>query len=63
VSSVLSGEGRIIVQSEANKPVKVLVYVPLEVARDSQFPFHNSGPVNVWVDSVGGKLLISPMQS
>lgn len=45
-------------QGEAAKPAKVLVYVPLDVARDSQFPFRDSGPVNVWVDSVGGKLII-----
>lgn len=49
-----------IVQGEVGKPAKVLVYVPLDVAKDSQFPFRGSGPVNVWVDSAGGKLIIEP---
>jgi hypothetical protein len=50
---MLSGAGRIIVQREDDRAVKVLVYVPIDVARDSQFPFQDSGPVNVRVESKG----------
>jgi len=35
---VLEGECRIIVQGDG-KVKKVLIYVPLDIARDSQFPF------------------------
>jgi hypothetical protein len=55
---VLSGEGRIIVQRDEDRAVKVLVYVPIDVARDSQFPFQDSGPVNVRVDSKDGTLIV-----
>lgn len=44
---MLTGEGRVIVQRDADRPTKVLVYVPLDVARDSQFPFQESTAVNV----------------
>lgn len=60
---MLSGVGRVIVQGEAGKMAKVLVYVPLDVAKDSQFPFQDSGPVNVWVDPSGGKLIIEPLKA
>lgn len=52
-----------IVQGEAGKLAKVLVYVPLDVAKDSQFPFQDSCSVNVWVDPSGGKLIIEPAKA
>lgn len=60
---VLRGEGRVIVQREADRAVKVLVYIPLDVARDSQFPFQDSGPVNVRVESKEGTLIVEPSRS
>jgi len=38
---VLEGKCRIIIQN-GNRPKKVLVYIPLEIARDSQFPYKKS---------------------
>lgn len=45
-------------QREDDRAVKVLVYVPIDVARDSQFPFQDSGPVNVRVESKDGTLIV-----
>jgi hypothetical protein len=50
VRKVLSGTGRVIVQRDAERAVKVLVYVPLDVARDSRFPFQDSAAVRVSLD-------------
>jgi len=46
---MLEGEGRIIVQGQPERPTKLFVYVPVEIARDSQFPFRRSGPVSIRV--------------
>jgi hypothetical protein len=55
---MLEGEGRIIVQGEADRPTKLFVYVPVEIARDSQFPFHGSGPVSIRVDLKAQSLVV-----
>jgi hypothetical protein len=45
----LSGRGRIIVQRRGDHIDRAYVYVPVEVARDSQFPL-KPGPVRVSFD-------------
>ena len=55
---MLQGEGRIILQGEPDRPTKLFVYVPVKIARDSQFPFHRSGPVLVRVDPNTRQIII-----
>lgn len=46
---MLKGKCRIIIQKNAGlgKIFKVLVYIPTDLARDSQFPFKASGEATV----------------
>jgi hypothetical protein len=49
VLKLLKGKCRIIIQkdSKSGKIFKVLVYIPTDLARDSQFPFKESGEATV----------------
>ncbi len=55
---MLEGEGRIILQGEPERPTKLFVYVPVEIARDSQFPFRRPGPVLVRIDPRNRQLIV-----
>jgi hypothetical protein len=48
----LEGTCRIIVQN-SNRPRKVLIYVPLEIARDSQFPYKSTSEAHIKVEPNG----------
>jgi hypothetical protein len=50
--AVLEGKGRLIVQEAKGRVARVLVYLPIDVARDSKFPFH-AGPVTVRIEDHG----------
>lgn len=47
---MLSGQGRLIVQGDVDRPSRAFIYLPVEVARDSQFPFKGNCQVQVSVD-------------
>jgi len=55
---MLEGEGRVIVQGEPERPAKLFIYVPVEIARDSQFPFRKTGPVFIRVDSDARQIVV-----
>jgi len=48
----LEGTCRIIIQN-GSRPRKVLVYIPLEIARDSQFPFRKTATAHIKVTAEG----------
>ena len=51
---MLTGLGRVIVQkSDTGKISKVLIYVPTDVAKDSQFPYEESAEAKVTVGKNG----------
>ena len=54
---MLKGIGRIIIQ-DGERPKKVLVYIPQDIAKDSQFPFTESAVVNIVVDAENKRLII-----
>lgn len=48
---MLAGQGRLIVQGDVDRPTRAFIYLPVEVARDSQFPFKEGNcQVNVEVN-------------
>jgi hypothetical protein len=56
----LEGVCRIIVQ-DSPRPRKVLIYVPLEIARDSQFPYRSTDTAHIKVEP-DGTITIRKMQ-
>jgi len=54
---VLKGKCRVIVQ-DGGSPKKVLIYVPLDIARDSQFPFKKNEDASITVSPLDGKITI-----
>jgi hypothetical protein len=57
---MLVGQGRLIVQGDVDRPSRAFIYLPVEVARDSQFPFKEGNcQVQVEVDLQTKGLLIS----
>jgi len=59
---MLSGQGRLIVQGDADRPSRAFIYLPVEVARDSQFPFKDGNcQVQVVVNLQTKGLSISPV--
>ncbi len=59
---MLSGQGRLIVQGEADRPARAFIYLPVEVARDSQFPFKGNCQVQVSVNLQTKGLTISQVK-
>jgi len=49
---MLKGKCRIIIQktAESGKILKALLYIPTDLARDSQFPFKESGEATVEIN-------------
>lgn len=52
----LEGTCRIIVQN-GPRPKKVLIYIPLELARDSQFPFKKTTVARIRVTPEGSIMI------
>ena len=59
---MLSGQGRLIVQGDVDRPSRAFIYLPVEVARDSQFPFKGNCQVHVSVDLQNKGLSISAVE-
>ena len=60
---MLSGEGRLIVQGDIDRPTRAFIYLPVEVARDSQFPFKDGNcQVHVEVNPQTKGLSISAVE-
>ena len=55
---MLSGQGRLIVQGEPDRPARAFIYLPVDVARDSQFPFVGTCQVDVLIDLKENGLVI-----
>jgi hypothetical protein len=47
---MLSGVGSLVVRGDEAKPEKVFIYVPIEIARDSAFPFEKGEALNIRVE-------------
>ncbi len=59
---MLAGQGRLIVQGDDDRPSRAFIYLPVEVARDSQFPFKEGNcQVQVEIDLKTKGLSISPV--
>jgi hypothetical protein len=57
---MLRGEGRIIVQKDGDgRKRKVLVYIPLDIANDSQFPINENTQASVTLNPINSTLSIS----
>jgi len=54
---VLKGRCRIIIQ-DGELPKKVLIYIPLDIAKDSQFPFKKSENASIEVSPQEGRIII-----
>jgi hypothetical protein len=61
---MLSGLGRIIVQKDSSgmRKRKVVAYIPLEIANDSQFPFEENTEVTVNVEPKKRTMTIVPLE-
>jgi len=46
---MIEGKGHLTVQKVNGKPGRFLIYIPVDVARDSAFPLED-GPVTVYID-------------
>jgi len=57
---MLKGKCRIIVQKRGDNISKVLIYIPLDIARDSQFPYKENTTANLEVTPSENKILIHP---
>jgi len=57
---VLEGKCRIIIQ-DGDRPKKALIYIPLEIARDSQFPYKKSCEMRIKVKP-DGTISITPLK-
>jgi hypothetical protein len=56
---MLSGTGRLIVQGDPERPTRAFVYLPIDVARDSQFPAGGNRNVHVELDTATNSIRIS----
>jgi hypothetical protein len=48
-------------QGEPEKPTRAFIYLPVDITRDSQFPFKENCTVQVSVDPAAGTLQIGPV--
>jgi hypothetical protein len=59
VSLLLSAQGKIIRQGEdKTRPTRTVIYVPVDVARDSSFPFSDDAKVVVTIDQENHRLIV-----
>jgi hypothetical protein len=58
--SVLTAKGKIIRQGEdKERPSRTVIYVPVDVARDSSFPFSEDTQVRVTIEPGKRQLIVS----
>lgn len=55
---MLEDKGRVFIQKKGDKNIRTMIYIPLSVARDSQFPFELKNQ-NIKVTIENGKLTLS----
>lgn len=57
---MLTATGKVIRQGEdKERPVRTIIYIPVDVARDSSFPFPRDTRVKVEIDAESRRLIIS----